>query len=145
MKSVKFISIIAFILIIFLGGYFTNSMVNNEPSREIRIGFQNSENSNRIDYTKTFKSTKNQAIIDNFLMIYLQKEKIENVNLDVEPPDIYISVVSPKQSVGLINSRLWFTNNGAIIAERSGDSWNHAEFYKINKGDASYIEGIIDE
>lgn len=144
MRQFKIIGLIVVAIIRFIGGYFTGSMNNNEASREIRIGYKNIENPTQVDYHHVFKDNEEQSIVDNFLMIYLHKEKIENVNLDAETPDIYIKVTSPKRSVGLIDSRLWFTNEGAIIGQRSGESWEEVEYYRINIGDANYIKDNID-
>jgi ABC-type oligopeptide transport system substrate-binding subunit len=144
MKSAKVISVIAFVIIIFLVGYVAGSINHNEASREIKIGYNNSDNPNRVDYNHIFTDTENQTIIDNFMMIYLHKEKITNVNLDVENPDIYISLMSPRQSVGLIDSRVWFTDEGAIIGERRGESWDRVEYYQIDESDANYIKENID-
>jgi hypothetical protein len=144
MKSAKVISVTALVIIIFLGGYFAGSINNNEASREIKIGYNNSDNPNQVDYNHIFTDTENQTIIDNFMMIYLHKEKITNVNLDVENPDIYISLMSPRQSVGLIDSRVWFTDEGAIIGERRGESWDRVEYYQIDESDANYIKENID-
>ncbi|MGG3928693.1 hypothetical protein ABET51_22320 [Metabacillus fastidiosus] len=144
MKWIKIISIIAIAIIIFLGGYFTGSINNNEASTEIRIGYKNSNNPDQIDYSTIFTNIENQDIVDNFIMIYLQKEKITNVNPDTENPDIYIDVISPKRSVGLIDSKVSFTNEGAIIGKRSGESWDEVEYYKIDKEDANYIKENID-
>ncbi|MFC4025529.1 hypothetical protein ACFOUV_17245 [Oceanobacillus longus] len=144
MKSIKIISVIAIVIIIFLGGYFTGNINNNEASRELRIGYKNNENPNQVDYSNIFTDTENQTIIDNFMMIYLHRDKLTNVNQDVENPDIYIVVMSPKQSVGLIDSRVWFIDEGAIIGERIGESWNQVEYYQIDKSDVNYIKEIID-
>lgn len=143
MKFVKVISIVVVAIIVFLGGYFAGSLSNNEVTKEIRIGYQNSDNSNRVDYHNVFTDTENPLIIERFLMIYINKEKIENVNLDLENPDIYIEVNNPKASVGLIDSRLWFTNEGAIIGRRTGKDWNQVNFYKIDESDANYIKETI--
>ena len=113
-------------------------------SREIRVGYQNSANPNGIDYPTIFTDTKNQTIIDNLQMIYLHKEKIENVDIDIENPDIFIMMLNPKRSVGLIDSNVWFTNEGAMIAERIGESWEQVEYFIIDKSDANYIKEIID-
>ncbi|MBF0708631.1 hypothetical protein IQ283_18700 [Alkalihalobacillus hwajinpoensis] len=144
MKLMKITGVIAVSLIIFVGGYFTGNLNNNEASREIRIGYQNSDNPSRIDYRNVFKDTENQAIIDNLLMIYLGKEKMKNVNIDKENPDIYYKLISPRQSVSLIDSRVWFTNDGAIIGERSGEGWDQVEYYKLDKNNAKYLKEIID-
>ena len=144
MKLMKITGVIAVALIIFVGGYFTGNINNNEASREIRIGYQNSDNPSQIDYLNVFKDTENQAIIDNLLMIYLGKEKIKNVNIDKENPDIYYKLISPRQSVGLIDSRVWFTNDGAIIGERSGEGWDQVDYYKLDKNNAKYLKETID-
>lgn len=143
MNKVKVISVIAIAIIIFLGGYATGRIMHNKVSMEIRIGYQNSNRPNQIDYHHHFKNTDNQSIINNFIMIYMHKEKVNNIDLNVENPDIYIDLLSPTQSVGLIDSRLWFTNDGAIIGMRNGISWDDVEFYKIPESDASYIKEII--
>ncbi|MGG3800617.1 hypothetical protein [Metabacillus fastidiosus] len=67
-----------------------------------------------------------------------------NANPDTENPNIYIEVISPKRSVGLIDSKVWFTNEGAIISKRSGKSWDEVEYYKLDKEDADYIKENID-
>lgn len=144
LKWIKIISIIAIAIIIFFGGYFTGSINNNKASTEIRIGYKNSNNPDQIDYSTIFTNIENQDIVDNFIMIYLQKERIMNANPDTENPDIYIDVISPKRSVGLIDSKVWFTNEGAIIGKRSGESWDEIEYYKIDKEDANYIKENID-
>ena len=142
-KTVKLISVISVSMLIFLGGYFTG-INNREVTREIRVGYQNSANPNGIDYPTIFTDTKNQTIIDNLQMIYLHKEKIENVDIDIENPDIFIMMLNPKRSVGLIDSNVWFTNEGAMIAERIGESWEQVEYFIIDKSDANYIKEIID-
>ncbi|WP_338472892.1 hypothetical protein R4Z10_09290 [Niallia sp. XMNu-256] len=145
-RTIKIIIVILIAILIFLGGYFTG-INNREALGEIRIGYQNSVNPNEIDYPTIFTDTKNPTIVHNFIMIYLQKEKIEkmeNVVIDVENPDIFILVLNPKLSVGLIDSRVWFTNEGAIIAERSGESWDQVEYFKIDEMDTNYIKEMID-
>lgn len=117
---------------------------SNEASREIRIGYDNIENVGQIDIKKVITDTDHQGIVDNFLMIYLYKEKILDTNKDLDKPDVHISVMSPKQSTGLIDSRLWFTNEGAVIGIRSGESWDQVDYFEINKSDANYIKEQID-
>lgn len=142
-KTVKAIGVIAISILIFLGGYFAG-INNRETTREVRIGYQDSADPNRIDYSTIFSDTKNQTIIDNFLMIYLQKEKLENVDINMESPDILIMVLNPKRSVGLIDSKVWFTSEGAVIAERVGESWEQVDYFKIDQSDADYIKKVID-
>lgn len=143
MKLGKVISIVVAAIILFIAGYFTGSISTNDVTKEIRIGYQNSDNPNRVDYQSVFTNKENPSVIDNFLMIYINKEKIENVNVDVENPDIYIEINNPKESIGLIYSRLWFTNESAIIGMRNGEGWDKVEFYKIGKDDVNYIKEIL--
>lgn len=120
----------------------TGKVNSNEASREIRIGYDNNENVGQIDIKKVITDTENQEIVDNLFMIYLNKESTSNQNL--EKPDVYISVISPKQFTSLIDSRLWFTNEGAIIGIRSGESWEQIDYFEINKNDANYIKEQIE-
>lgn len=143
-KTIKIIGVIAAALILLLGGYFAGSINNNEVSREIKIGYKNNENPNRIDFPKSFTDVENQPIIDNMLMIYLNKKKIANVNIDVENPDIYIKVISPREFVGLIDSKVWFTDEGAIIGEHHGEDWDKVKYFKVDESEANYIKEIID-
>ncbi|GEK88280.1 hypothetical protein SAMN04488100_11810 [Alkalibacterium putridalgicola] len=143
-KTVKIISLVVLALIIFVGGYFSGSVNSNEVSREILIGYNDNENPSRVNFPVTFNDRENQSIIDNMLMIYLHKEKTENGNIEAENPDIYIKVSSPKQSVGLIDSKVWFLKNGAVIGLRTGDSWDNVEYYEIDESETDYIKGIID-
>ncbi|WP_243291794.1 hypothetical protein [Bacillus sp. FJAT-47783] len=120
-------------------------MINsNEASREIWIGYDDNENVGQIDIKKVITDTESQGIVDNFMMIYLNKEKIFDANKELGKPDVHISINSPKQSTGLIDSRLWFEDEGAIIGIRSGESWNQVDYFKINKDDADYIKEQID-
>ncbi|WP_307346310.1 hypothetical protein [Metabacillus malikii] len=144
MKLTKIISLIALVVIIFIGGYFTGYINNNEASREIRIGYKNNVNPNQVDDKNIFTDTENQTIIDNFMMIYLHKEKVTDTQMDLENPDIYLNVINPKRSIGLIESRLWFNDRGAIIGERVGESWDEVEFFQIDNSDATYIKETID-
>lgn len=142
MRSAKMISIIALIAIAFLGGYLIGKGNTGEASREIRIGYDNKEIDGRIDIAKVISDTESQEIVDNFMMIYLTMEEITNPNL--ANPNVHISVISPKQSTSLIDSRLWFTNKGAVIGIRSGESWDQVDYFAINKNDANYIKEQVD-
>ncbi|GIN37199.1 hypothetical protein [Heyndrickxia oleronia] len=143
MKSLKIIYVIIVVIIIFLSGYFIGNIKNSKVSREIRIGHNHSDYPDRIDYQNVFTDVDNQEIIDNFLMIYLHKEKIENLYLEQDSPDIYIRVTSPKRALGLIDAKVWFTKEGAIIGERIAEGWEQTEYYSIDKDDADYIKKTV--
>ena len=119
-------------------------VTSKEASREIIIGYDNTENVEQIDIEKIITDIESQAVVDSFLMIYFNKEKILDTNQDLGKPDVHISVMSPKQSSWLIDSRLWFTNEGAVIGIRSGESWDQVDYFEINKNDANYIKDQIE-
>lgn len=141
-KTIKVVSVIAGAILLFLGGYLIGN--HNGVSREIWIGYQNSQNPDAIDFHHTFSDSDNQAIFDHFFMILLGSEKVENVTIDVENPDMFIYIVNPKRSAGLLDSRLSFTDDGAIIIRRRGGSWDEVEYYKISGDDAQYIKELVE-
>ncbi|GGD09585.1 hypothetical protein [Pontibacillus salipaludis] len=143
-KFILLTSVTAFGIMLFLGGYFVGINSPNEASREIRFGHQNSEHPNRVDDRYVFTDVENQTIIDTVMMIYVHKKPIENANVNEENPDLYMSVMSPRKSVGLIDARIWFTSDGAIIGERNGESWSEVEYYEMDESEAAYIKGIVE-
>jgi hypothetical protein len=132
-------------LIIFFGGVLTGKYVfQEEVSREIRVGYQDNERSDVINFEKIIKNTEDQAVIDNFMMIFMNKKEAAAPGVDLEQPDVYISVTSPKQFTGLIDSRIWFREDGAIIARRSGKSWDEVDYFSLSVQDADYIKETIE-
>ncbi|MDS9109428.1 hypothetical protein RLL75_01760, partial [Streptococcus pneumoniae] len=79
-----------------------------------------------------------------FIMIYLNAKEIENPNIDLENPDMYIELNNPNASVGLIDSKVWFVDDGAIIGKRAGESWNQIDFYKTDESDVEYIKETVE-
>jgi hypothetical protein len=118
-------------------------MNSKEPSREILIGYNNERNAGQIDIEKVITDTENQSIVDNFFMIYSSKERMTKEMKQMEKPDVHIKIISPKQSAVLIDPRLWFSADGALIGIRSGESWNQIDYFKIEKHDAAYIKEQI--
>ncbi|MCM3610767.1 hypothetical protein M4S82_05845 [Planococcus sp. MERTA32b] len=142
-RTVKIICSVIIAGLIFFGGVFAGAISKAEVTKEIKIGYQNDEDSDRVDYQNVYTDSENTVIVDNFLMIYLNGEKVENENKVLENPDLYIQLNNPKESVGLIDSKLWFENDGATIGRRVGESWDQMIFLKIDKSDADYIKKTI--
>ncbi|MGM9988001.1 MAG: hypothetical protein ACI35O_12340, partial [Bacillaceae bacterium] len=66
-------------------------------------------------------------------MMYLGGHLLHGtISIDKENPDLFIEINSPKQHTGLIDSRLWYTNDGAIIGIRNGESWDQIKYTRIN-------------
>ncbi|MGD6802778.1 hypothetical protein [Rossellomorea aquimaris] len=132
-------------LIIFIGGYLAGIYFSKEEvSREIRVGYQDRDRDDVIHFEKIIKNTENQGAVDNIMMIFMKREKIAAPDVNLEKPDIYLELLSPKQFTGLIDSRIWFRGDGAVIAERSGESWKDVIYYAIPKQGADYLKQIVE-
>ncbi|MFP3421907.1 hypothetical protein R0K19_21270, partial [Bacillus sp. SIMBA_161] len=118
-KIVKLIISLVIVGLIFLGGFFVGNISKAEIMKEIKIGYEDVENSSKVIYEKVFTDVENSTTIDNFIMIYLNAKEIENPNIDLENPDMYIELNNPNASVGLIDSKVWFVDDGAIIGKRA--------------------------
>ncbi|RLJ81339.1 hypothetical protein [Planococcus citreus] len=143
-KIVKLIISLVIVGLIFLGGFFVGNISKAEIMKEIKIGYEDVENSSKVIYEKVFTDVENSTTIDNFIMIYLNAKEIENPNIDLENPDMYIELNNPNASVGLIDSKVWFVDDGAIIGKRAGESWNQIDFYKIDESDVEYIKETVE-
>ena len=143
-KTVKVISSLALIGLIFFGGFIAGNMSKAEIMKEIKVGYQDIEKSSNVMYKKVFTDTENPTVIDNVIMIYLNAKEIDNPNIDVEKPDMYIELNNPNASVRLIDSKIWFVGDDAIIGRRAGENWKQIDFYKIVKSDAEYIKETVE-
>ncbi|MGE7837325.1 hypothetical protein [Viridibacillus arvi] len=141
-KRILILSIFA--LLLFSAGYLTSKLTIETVTREVKIGVENNKNNGQINNKKVITDAQNQGIIDNFMMIYLQSKPVEHVEINKDHPDLFIEMNSPKQSTGLIDSKVWFTNNGAIIGIRSGESWEDIEYKSISQADADFIKEQMD-
>lgn len=141
----KILVIIASILVIFLGGY-TVAMFNTDDgvSREIIIGNENNESEQQMDIKKVINNAEDQNAVDKIMMIHLNGKQITNADIDKDNPDLLIQVNSPKQSTGLIDSKIWFTNDGGIIGIRGGEGWEQINFLHIDKDNADYIKELVE-
>jgi hypothetical protein len=144
MKFIKVGAIIVLALILFSGVYLTGTMTSEKLTKEISIGYANSEYAGQIDNPTIITDAQDQAVIDNFLMIYLYSKQTEDVMIDNDHPDLYITLSSSRSStgvsIGLIDSKVWFTTEGAVIGKRSGESWEQVDYSIINQDDADYIK-----
>ncbi|ALS74086.1 hypothetical protein AUC31_01925 [Planococcus rifietoensis] len=143
-KTVKLIISLVIVGLIFLGGFFVGNISKAEIMKEIKIGYEDVENSSKVIYEKVFTDVENSTTIDNFIMIYLNAKEIENPNIDLENPDMYIVLNNPNASVGLIDSKVWFVDDGAIIGKRAGESWDQIDFYKTDESDVEYIKETVE-
>jgi hypothetical protein len=138
-------------LVLFTAGFAAGVFFSKEPvSREIQVSYQNPERPGEYVIEKVIKNTEDQSAVDNILMIYLNRNRmlmnengISDPAFDFENPDVFIRINSPKQYTGLVDSRMWFIEGAAIIADRGGENWNKVDFYSISPEDAAYLKDII--
>ncbi|WP_226579671.1 hypothetical protein [Halobacillus litoralis] len=93
-----------------------------------------------------FTDENDQEKVDTFLDLYLHKDPIEGAaSVDVGNPDLSILFTSPGRSIDLIESRVWFTDQGAVLGERIGETWRHVQFFSITNSSEDYLRSLINE
>lgn len=143
-KTVKVIGSLLIVVLVFLSGYFIGNVSKAEVMKEIKVGYEGMENSNRVIYEKVFTDTENPTIIDNFIMIYLNAKESEDPNIDLENPDMYMELNNPNAAIGLIDSKLWFVDDYAIVGIRVGETWDQVDFYELSDTDTKYIKEMVE-
>lgn len=74
-KLLKIMGVVLVAIMIFIVGYLTGSINTNEVTKEIRIGYQNSNHLNRVDYYNIFTDVENPSIIERISYdLYKQRE-----------------------------------------------------------------------
>ncbi|WP_404407089.1 hypothetical protein [Jeotgalibacillus malaysiensis] len=142
MKGMKILSTLVIAIAIFLAGYFTHKLTNEtvqEVSSEVQFSYQSPEQPEQIQVKQSYTNVEDQNVVDNIMMILMHKKPSSEV-MDVDQPDMYINVLSPKQHTGLVDARVWFTESGAVIGDRVGESWDQVEFFEVNEQDADYLK-----
>ncbi|KIL51455.1 hypothetical protein KP77_09670 [Jeotgalibacillus alimentarius] len=142
MKILKTIGFTVIAVLLFFGGYFTNQVLNPvEVSREVRIGYANdyAQDPGQIDIKKVYTDLEEQHVVDNTMMIFMNKQPVERAT-DADPADMYIWMLNPKDSTGLIEARVWFDGEGAVIGQRAGEGWDQVEYFSISEQDAAYLK-----
>lgn len=140
MKSKIVIAILAVIIIVFSAGYLTAKKVfDKPPTREIVVGYDNKEHEGQIDFKKIITDKDDSESIDNILMTYIYGLKtIEDGNVNKEHPDVHIMFITgPNLSGRTIDSKVWFTNDGAVIED-------NGKYSSLTKEDAEYLKKLID-
>ncbi|MDN3020180.1 hypothetical protein PH210_28975 [Paenibacillus sp. BSR1-1] len=135
-----YISIATIILsfLLFFGGLVAGKTIYNKPTREVLIGYDNTNYPGQIDYRKKITDIKDQWTIDNLQQIFMGSKQIEFENITRAKPDVHIKIKSPKAFVTLTHSDIWFNEEGALIKIGEDD------YRTINIGDAAAIKKMID-
>lgn len=129
LRSVLVMAILSIML--FATGYITALFTNSQTSREIWLTDH--------DETVIITNIADQSVVDNIIMIYLRKKQLTaNIN-ELGKPDMSIRVVSPREHTSLIDSKLQFVKDGAIISERAGESSSQVIYYSIDEASKNFI------
>jgi hypothetical protein len=152
MSSLKHWKMAILMLVLFSAGFTGGIFFSEEEpvSREIQVSYQNPERPGEFIIDKVINNTEDQSAVDNILMVYIYKEKmmmnekrISDPVFDFDNPDVFIRINSPKQYSSLIDSRVWFLEGAAIIADGAGENWEEVDFYSVGPEDAEYLKDII--
>ena len=137
----KFLFWVIGVGVVFGGGYLVGVVTSDEPSYQIMIQEEGGESQPPNGAVLT--DVDQPAKLDSLLGILLQKQPAEGVTVNINEPDASLKLMSPQRSVGLTDHRIWFTDNGAVLAEERNGTWQDAAFFTISERDASYIQSII--
>ncbi|GEN52359.1 hypothetical protein [Halobacillus faecis] len=137
----KFLFWVLGIGLVFGGGYIVGVITSDEPSYQIMIQEEGGESQPPDGAVLT--DVDHPAKLDSLLGILLHKQPAEGVSVNINEPDASLKLMSPQRSIGLTDHRIWFTDNGAVLAEERNGTWQDAVFFTISKRDASYIQSII--
>ncbi|WP_027954528.1 hypothetical protein [Halobacillus kuroshimensis] len=132
---------IAGIALIFGGGYAAAVYVGDTPSytlTAVKAG-ENKETS------ATLHNGEHQAELDTMLNILLHQKPMEGASVDMENPDVTLKLISPERSIGILDARVWFEEDRAVLGIRSGQTWNSIRFSELSQNEASYIRSIVGE
>lgn len=124
------------------GGFLLGKTLYQKPNLEVRIGHPDTNYGNVLLTDKVFTDIGHSNITNNILMIFLYRTPIENSNVDVNKPDKSITINSLKENTGLIEAKIWFLSDKAIIGMRVGESWDKIEFSEIDQNSAQYIKSL---
>ncbi|MEH6939812.1 hypothetical protein V7056_18500 [Bacillus sp. JJ664] len=111
------------------------------PSRLLQIGYLISNNMDQIEFKKEITDDENQNAVDYIEGIFWGANRTTNPNVDLHHPDVVLFINSPRQGTRILNSMIWFTDNGVIIGVINGD--NKIEFRILEKSEVEYFKNII--
>lgn len=141
MRIGKFLLWIAGIGLVFGGGYATALVLGDHPSYTLTALKAGGE----PEMAATLHDEEHQAELDTMLNILLHQKPLEGASVDVDNPDISLELISPERSVGILDARIWFEEDTAVLGIRSGQTWNSIRYSELSKNDAEYIQSIVDE
>ncbi|WP_053219280.1 hypothetical protein [Virgibacillus senegalensis] len=140
MTITRWLAAVVVLMLVFVIGYLSGYAGGQETSdgRSLLIG-KPENNTEKVEYSVRYTDKKSSEVIDRFLMIYSQSEPTFPENIDQSSPDIVLSLNNDSRSVRLLDVRLWFSDNSAIIGHKRSSSWH---FRKITKQDTDYLKKL---
>ncbi|MYL48204.1 hypothetical protein GLV98_01855 [Halobacillus litoralis] len=138
----KFLFWLLGIGLVFGGGYIVGIITSDDPSYQISIQEEGGEG--QPPNGAVLSDVDHPAKLDSLLGILLHKQPAEGVSVNINEPDAFLKLMSPQRSIGLTAHRIWFTDDGAVLAEERNGTWQDAVFFTISERDASYIQSIME-
>ncbi|MFB7142257.1 hypothetical protein ACFCYN_21760 [Gottfriedia sp. NPDC056225] len=134
-KFIKFGGFLLLITIVFSGGFICGKLLYNKPTREIQVGYEETGQQGVIEIRNVINDVNNQDKID-FIQQMLTFAKQINVNKkDLGKSDVHLFINSPKQGIRLMEIRIWFTDDGAII--------DMGDYRKIDQSEAKMLKKML--
>lgn len=135
-KKISILILIS-ILIISLIFYFNKYKINR-PSINIKVGYKEDD---KIIYPININDYRDQSKIDTINNIFWNSKDIEYnkvAYLDIENPDAYIQIISPRIGVIREELNLWFEDEKVII------NWDNDRYRIIDRNNIEALKYIID-
>lgn len=137
-----------------MGGYTYSSYKLKQLPKQTQLPFRSILISKEVETQKgaiikkkelSDKSESDFYKMDNIEMMLFNSTNVEGVKVDINKPDLYIVRNSNFVGViaGLLDTRVWVTSNGGIVAIRKGETWDKVEYKTLSEKDVKYLKDII--
>ncbi|WP_129692433.1 hypothetical protein [Gottfriedia acidiceleris] len=134
-KFIKIIVLFLLITIIFSGGFISGKLLYNKPTREIKVGYEKSDQQGVIEIRNVITDVNNQDKIDYIQQVLTFAKQINSKKLDLGKPDLHLIINSPKEGIRLTETQIWFTDDGAII--------DLGDYRKISLSEAKMLKKMV--
>jgi len=140
-KAIILFSLVMILITSFTTVFIYKKVQKTIPSRQIQIGHMISNNMDQIEFEKVITDEENQNAVDYLEGIFWGSNRTTNQNVDLNHPDAFLFINSPRQGTRILNSMIWFTDHGVVIGVYNGD--NKMEFRKLELSEVEYFKKII--
>lgn len=113
------------------------------PSREIKIGYPDEEHpKDMINFKNSINDYKDQHKVDLLESIIYGAKEVNNPNVEIDNPSLYIMIDSPREGICLLAIKLWFLEGKTVIGSMYGEDHEN-EYKQINPQDTKTLKAVI--